>query len=791
MSYCTNNQYRADVLRITGRLGLRRLAVSVFHVYMLKVSIVVMLAVNPTFGTLIIEDFESHGLGSFSSSEWVVVDPVTSGSPAVQSNANNISGQHLQFVSTYSPDAFDSIATVLPHKLTSDGDYIQVATNVLAGTAMASMFLQPGPFLGGAVEPWASVGLDTQFNQFNHGYNTVHVPSNRFGSASNNTWYYLRATMRDAGGDAGTIDSYDFQVFGDAAGTNLLNQKLGIGFRNGYEGPISHVALRVFEQNDQLAAVLYDQLSTNKTSSDPEPVRPLNYGTQWVRENPFNIFARGADDANELLIQQLGLTSVEIRQGFRAQVAFNQGMTWSANPSEALYATEAPQLTDELKAQIADFVVQGGYKGVLQLDDEPAIEVMPELGDIADWVKDTYPQLMIFTTAGYGPTPQYIDALMTTVRPDVLMYDIYPALHGQAMDLNYHFENLVLVRSKGQQYNVPVYAWLQSLEDFARRMPSDSELRLLTYSYLASGYKGLGYYRYRSNATSGQIGLLDYAGQPVPLYADAAELNQEVQRLGEVLKYLESTDIRFIPGQRLVLGTTPTDNPAPTGLTEWSMGAGSNNLLLSVDVQNGDYGSTKNGMIGFFTDDSGGQYFMLTNLFHNINLSAEATTLTLEVTFDSSVESVWLLNRLTGLVEEIELTNHVLTWTLPGGTGDLFKLGNGIFAGMILSGDLNGDGFVGIGDLNLVLGAWNQSVSPGVWLAGDPSGDGFVGIEDLNLVLSNWNIGVPPGTESGGIVPEPGSAAVLIAFLVCRCGNARHDYVRVDLCARQTPDACI
>jgi hypothetical protein len=74
-------------------------------------------------------------------------------------------------------------------------------------------------------------------------------------------------------------------------------------------------------------------------------------------------------------------------------------------------------------------------------------------------------------------------------------------------------------------------------------------------------------------------------------------------------------------------------------------------------------------------------------------------------------------------------------------------------------GDLNGDGFVGIDDLNLVLGAWNQSVAPGDPLAGDPSGDGFVGIEDLNVVLGNWNGGTPPPSTA---IPEPASTVSFV-----------------------------
>ena len=90
-----------------------------------------------------------------------------------------------------------------------------------------------------------------------------------------------------------------------------------------------------------------------------------------------------------------------------------------------------------------------------------------------------------------------------------------------------------------------------------------------------------------------------------------------------------------------------------------------------------------------------------------------------------------------------------------GAGGDLL----GYLVNGPLAGDLDGDGFVGIGDLNVVLGAWNQTVAAGDPLAGDPSGDGFVGIEDLNLVLGHWNAGTPP--SDAGNIPEPAAAVVM------------------------------
>lgn len=88
-----------------------------------------------------------------------------------------------------------------------------------------------------------------------------------------------------------------------------------------------------------------------------------------------------------------------------------------------------------------------------------------------------------------------------------------------------------------------------------------------------------------------------------------------------------------------------------------------------------------------------------------------------------------------------------------------------------LVGDLDGDGFVGIGDLNVVLGSWNLSL-PQADPRADPSGDNFVGIADLGFVLGNWNAGVPPTAEAA--VPEPASLVVLGLGGVSLARRGRH-----------------
>jgi hypothetical protein len=85
---------------------------------------------------------------------------------------------------------------------------------------------------------------------------------------------------------------------------------------------------------------------------------------------------------------------------------------------------------------------------------------------------------------------------------------------------------------------------------------------------------------------------------------------------------------------------------------------------------------------------------------------------------------------------------------------------------VMLTGDLNDDGFVGIEDLNAVLGRWNRDAIFGDRLGGDPSWDGFVGIEDLNTVLSNWNAGTAPPGGTDALAPSPGTLGLMaVGFL--------------------------
>lgn len=413
------------------------------------------------------------------------------------------------------------------------------------------------------------------------------------------------------------------------------------------------------------------------------------FGWQWVRQQPFTIqginsywqtwdFAQYVDAGFTVLSWHPGnWHSVAGRSGPQADMPWHPFDRWEVGlpagdlPGQTGWIVgdepsrlHMPWIAAEMQSRRQESV---GKQILFYTTAHGAIETVPGTIDAAGLYGD-----------GSNPSytySQYLDDFIAIINPDVLTFNHYPFLSNGRTSPSY-LGNLAVVRSKAQANNLPYWGWLQSNPRDVNQWPSDSDNRFNVYTHLTMGFTGFGYWTFDGG------GLIGIDGNPTSMYEVVKRTNAEVVKLGRSLRFLTSKDVRFLPGRNSTFGPI---HATPVGLSNWTAGAGGDPHLLSVSVNTAQAvsrGPGKDGLVGFFADDEGQRYFMLTNLYHGADLSAEAAAISFVLTFDNSVNSIWRLNRETGLSEEILLSNHALTWTLPGGTGDLFKYDNGNFAGV-------------------------------------------------------------------------------------------------------------
>ncbi|MEE2718541.1 MAG: dockerin type I domain-containing protein, partial [Planctomycetota bacterium] len=93
------------------------------------------------------------------------------------------------------------------------------------------------------------------------------------------------------------------------------------------------------------------------------------------------------------------------------------------------------------------------------------------------------------------------------------------------------------------------------------------------------------------------------------------------------------------------------------------------------------------------------------------------------------------------------------SWQFSGWNVDDVRL-RGIVPNDQIPGDLNGDGFVGVDDLLIIIANWGPC---GPVCPADINGDGVVGVDDLLIVIANWGPGgrSAPMPGVGGETQEP------------------------------------
>lgn len=369
------------------------------------------------------------------------------------------------------------------------------------------------------------------------------------------------------------------------------------------------------------------------------------------------------------------------------QAGFNNLLAWKARegilaPTSAgglpihLHRYAKNGVSPEFRQEINQLMTTySGVQGII-LNDEPTLPRMQVTAEAIDWVRSTFPDVLVYSNAFPIGAPseeysgdreldysysQYIEDYVRLVHPDVVMFDIYPFGDGSGDVSDLYYQNMAMVRDVALRDNLPYWAFIQSYQADNRRHPSESDMRMQVYSALTYGYTGLAYFTYD---VAFERGLLEPDGSPNSLYQQAAKLNGEVLRIGDSLRTLTSTDVRFVPGS--------TQETLPAGTQLWQRGAGNNSTIVSITAENSG-ANRQIGLIGFFKDDAGKDYFMLTNLWHDAGLSAEQATQTFQIGFDPLLKNIYRMSRETGNIESLSLSNTgEVELKLPGGTGDLF-----------------------------------------------------------------------------------------------------------------------
>ena len=105
--------------------------------------------------------------------------------------------------------------------------------------------------------------------------------------------------------------------------------------------------------------------------------------------------------------------------------------------------------------------------------------------------------------------------------------------------------------------------------------------------------------------------------------------------------------------------------------------------------------------------------------------------------------------------------HYQLTYLTEGELEGYTLLTVGTLGGDFMPGDVDGDGFVASGDLDLIRANWNTIVSMGS--RGDANNDGVVDSDDLDIVRANWG-------AAAAAVPEPSVFLLgLVGALVLAC----------------------
>lgn len=416
--------------------------------------------------------------------------------------------------------------------------------------------------------------------------------------------------------------------------------------------------------------------------------REMTRGARWVRSHPFMLTALTIIPTMFEVDQYYGDLHLNTLLAWKSKTGLFKKAAAASLPWHFHLRSHVGGLTDQHRELFRGLKEKyGGCTGWM-IWDEPQRVYMEEAARSIAWAREHYPEILIYSNAlpqgnpnpseYYGEDPpggeysydQYLYDFATILKPDVLMFDIYPFMEsGETKNM---FPTIMTTRRLALERGLPYWAFVQSYSDPVRkyRMPSESDIRMQVFLLLTYGYTGISYFTYEDLQGPGMI---TNDRTPRPIFHHISRLNQEVSRIGQSLRFLTSTEASVVvgPGSQL-----------REEAIAWSSQSSENGPLRAVAIEDSHPDMGKDVAIGSFRDDDGRRYCMVTNLWHGPGLSASERQLSVLLTLDPSVKFVGRLSRETGAPELLAVRDGKLRLTLPGGTGDLLCWGNDYFPGL-------------------------------------------------------------------------------------------------------------
>tara|TARA_Y100000588_G_scaffold179335_1_gene193205 strand:- start:3828 stop:5246 length:1419 start_codon:yes stop_codon:yes gene_type:complete len=319
-------------------------------------------------------------------------------------------------------------------------------------------------------------------------------------------------------------------------------------------------------------------------------------------------------------------------------------------------------------------------------------EHLDNIAQFTKWVRTKFPDVLMLTCLSIEQLAASItdydeDRYIAQTRPDVFAYFKYPLrIHDESPQF---LAQMRRGRDAAHRHRLPNWMYVQTWEqppirrdgtqrdaDGWLRLPDEADVRYLLFTFLAHGGNGVMFYLYYGH--DGTVMMEDTVADEARDPADRHRLENLVPTRAWHAVRDVAPEVQTLSRALLNLRTkNPIGYVGETIPDECSAFKGHDLLDSVVNLDN----PGERLLITFFDDKAGEDYFMVVNLVHGLNMSKMDGSRMVRLTFDTDVEKIERLNRLTGQIEtlqtKVEGESRVLDVLLPGGTGDLFKWSNG------------------------------------------------------------------------------------------------------------------